>query len=981
MLKLQYVLVWSLFSSFFSLYADSTTPENNFRVVERGPNHRIIAWESSITNNADLLVAVPHAYTELSHGMHYFEDGQWLESQALIEPHPQGAVALHGSLKVWFSSDIAASGAIDILTPTGEHLINQPVGLALKNKVTGESKLIAQLRSSKGEIIPPNQVIYRECFEGLKADFCYTYGKGSLEADIILREKPVLPEGFTPENTRLELITEFFNPPLPRQFAHMQKLENDDIARAGMAEPDLIDETLNWERVEMGLGTAFQLAEKSLAEGPSEVKVPVAKRWIIDRGRYLLVEMVDWVDVGDKMITLSSNNDDVLGRKVQPANKREWPQRMPQKTEKTQMAKAATGIGDKGFVLDYTVLVDPYASYTFTNGATYYASAGVRITTSTTFQSGAIIKFATNAWLQLSGTVNCSTSGTPTLFTAKDDWEFGEAITNSTNVYPITNYYANPALNLYYVNYGTTIRNVQIRHANMATLDYSPFAYEYIYDSQLEHCSQGIVAYYSYENINNLVCSDVTQPMVDRGYSTFYTNNISYDTLVNNASSDDSLNPRQYRYQMETTVVVQGTNIIVGFNDFSELTSSKIRTGYARSTNNCLSFADKGALVSGTNGNNGDPMLACDSYDGSIYFDSNPISSNGSRINFHKSTDGGNSFSLLANSAPGFGINNGLDKPWLTVDNSSAGGSGRRNIYQAFINQWGVYNANNQTVRGTYFSRSFDGTNWDNGSGANSSLLISPYLTTQSDTNGMNDANVPFILCGTNHELYLLNYQRLTQAVCIYKSFDLGTNWSNISRISLSSTGHISPITSYLNIVSQINATTNAIRNICQPQAVIHPGNGYLYLVYGDKGTNSGDQSDIYLTHSINGGTNWSPRIRVNNDTGTNDQWNPSIAINQSGTKLYVGFYDRRQCSSNNWISVFASIGSISGTNVAMGSNFRVSSSSFPSVETVYQTDYDSVASDAQYFYHAWTDTRRFTLFSTTYFRDYDIRLGKIKIP
>ena len=62
-----------------------------------------------------------------------------------------------------------------------------------------------------------NQVIYPDAFTDFKADLRYTYTKAGFEQDIILREQPPTPESFglDPETTRLQVLTEFFNPPQP----------------------------------------------------------------------------------------------------------------------------------------------------------------------------------------------------------------------------------------------------------------------------------------------------------------------------------------------------------------------------------------------------------------------------------------------------------------------------------------------------------------------------------------------------------------------------------------------------------------------------------------------------------------------------------------------------------------------------------------------------------------------------------------------
>ena len=68
-----------------------------------------------------------------------------------------------------------------------------------------------------GFVAGSNQVIYPNAFTSFKADLRYTYTKAGFEQDIILREQPPTPKSFglDPQNTRLEVFTEFFGPPQP----------------------------------------------------------------------------------------------------------------------------------------------------------------------------------------------------------------------------------------------------------------------------------------------------------------------------------------------------------------------------------------------------------------------------------------------------------------------------------------------------------------------------------------------------------------------------------------------------------------------------------------------------------------------------------------------------------------------------------------------------------------------------------------------
>jgi hypothetical protein len=69
---------------------------------------------------------------------------------------------------------------------------------------------------------------------------------------------------------------------------------------------------------------------------------------------------------------------------------------------------------------------------------------------------------------------------------------------------------------------------------------------------------------------------------------------------------------------------------------------------------------------------------------------------------------------------------------------------------------------------------------------------------------------------------------------------------------------------------------------------------GRLYLLYTDEFPNESNDTNIYVRYSDNNGASWTDPVRVNDDTGTNSQFNPHIAVDQSTGKIAVGFHDAR---------------------------------------------------------------------------------------
>ena len=100
---------------------------------------------------------------------------------------------------------------------------------------------------------------------------------------------------------------------------------------------------------------------------------------------------------------------------------------------------------------------------------------------------------------------------------------------------------------------------------------------------------------------------------------------------------------------------------------------------------------------------------------------------------------------------------------------------------------------------------------------------------------------------------------------------------------------------------------------------------GTLYLVYADAVTGRG--FDILLTKSSNGGATWSTPVTLNNDTGSQDQFHPTLSVESNGIggdKITVSFYDRRDDPNDCLAYVYATQSTDNGAT--WSSNIRVTS-------------------------------------------------------
>jgi len=407
------------------------------------------------------------------------------------------------------------------------------------------------------------------------------------------------------------------------------------------------------------------------------------------------------------------------------------------------------------------------------------------------------------------------------------------------------------------------------------------------------------------------------------------------NVLVNNPAED--LTARDT--QSETTLVVFGPGGIdntgcSAFNDSGSFVppaaaNSKF-TGFSHSTNGGESWTDNGRLPTNANGDGGDPVLARSSQTGTIFLSTLQFSGAGIRV--FPSTDNCSTLLAPVQGAPGkAGMQ---DKEWIAVDNFT--GSGQGNIYLV-ERDFGPGN-------GIYLFRSTDdGATF----GPTGGILIASAAA--------HNVQGAYVTVAPDHSVYVFYFdQSSPQAIRMRRSTDQGQNFgATVTVATLATT-----------LTNGNLGLGGGFRTNAFPQAAVNPVNGNIYVVFNNKGAGT-DKADIFFTQSTNSGATWSAPVRVNGDSGTNDQWQPTLAIRPDGAQLFISFYDRRLDPSNSLIDVFGTIADISGSEVAFEPNFRITTASFPVVigqdpviNPVYMGDYDQAVADNNFFYVQWGDNR-----------------------
>ncbi len=168
------------------------------------------------------------------------------------------------------------------------------------------------------------------------------------------------------------------------------------------------------------------------------------------------------------------------------------------------------------------------------------------------------------------------------------------------------------------------------------------------------------------------------------------------------------------------------------------------------------------------------------------------------------------------------------------------------------------------------------------------------------------------------------------------------------------------------------------------------PYRGRLYCTYSSNTpVGDGNKPDVFNRYSTDGGVTWSSDVKVNDDLNSenNNQWHSSSWCDKETGKLYVNWYDTRDCPTSDSCLVYASYSTDGGqTFVAnqMVSNrkFRINCTSCGGGGTpLYLGDYIGIISNSNVSMSAWMDFRSNNFGSYVgYFPDYAMRVNPTAI-
>jgi len=326
----------------------------------------------------------------------------------------------------------------------------------------------------------------------------------------------------------------------------------------------------------------------------------------------------------------------------------------------------------------------------------------------------------------------------------------------------------------------------------------------------------------------------------------------------------------------------------------------------------------------------GDPCVIFDG-NGILYFShlSNPPSGNWiDRIVVQKSLDGG----LTWNDGVGIGLNypKAEDKEWLAVDLTNS--LYHNNIYMC----WTEFD-NYGSSAPTDSSRILFSFSSDSGETWATPLRISDQSGDCIDDDNTVEGAVPTV--GPNGEVY--TSWAGPSGIMFDKSLDGGLTFDTDIFVT-------DQVEGWALNVSGIYRCNGFPVTACDISP--SPFHGYIYIMWSDQ-RNGLDNTDVFIKKSTDGGDTWSNIVKVNNDDTNRHQYFPWMTIDQSTGYIYVVFYDRRNTSGDE-NDVYLARSTDGGDSF---SNFKISELTFTPSPWVFFGDYIHIAAYNGIIHPIWT--------------------------
>src|SRR6185503_12073719 len=192
------------------------------------------------------------------------------------------------------------------------------------------------------------------------------------------------------------------------------------------------------------------------------------------------------------------------------------------------------------------------------------------------------------------------------------------------------------------------------------------------------------------------------------------------------------------------------------------------------------------------------------------------------------------------------------------------------------------------------------------------------------------------------------SYSAPTRIVTTYDSYDIGVPSFNGRRILV-----------YVSGGAYRNGTTNNVYALWTDLS----GDSGCTAASSEPGSSisSTCKTRIWFSRSTDGGATWSTRVKINNQSGLNDQFNPFLAVDETNGNIGAIYYDTVADAGRKKVDIYYQL----STNGGASWDAPVKVTTAMTDETVTGADsgnqfgdYNSLSGYANAFFPSWTDRR-----------------------
>lgn len=192
------------------------------------------------------------------------------------------------------------------------------------------------------------------------------------------------------------------------------------------------------------------------------------------------------------------------------------------------------------------------------------------------------------------------------------------------------------------------------------------------------------------------------------------------------------------------------------------------------------------------------------------------------------------------------------------------------------------------------------------------------------------------------------SYSAPVKLVTTYDSYDIGVPSFASRRILI-----------YVSGGAYKNGTTNNVYALWSDLS----GDSGCTAAANEPGTNTSStcKTRIWFSRSTDGGTTWSARVKLNNQSGLNDQFNPFLAVDETNGTLGAIYYDTVNDAGRKKVDVYYQMSTDGGATwqAAVKVTTAMTDETITGADSGNQFgDYNSLSGYANAFFPSWTDRR-----------------------